>query len=144
MGRPPRQGPPDLLTDTELELMEVLWTLGEGSARGVMEALPPEGRRAYTTVATMLRVLEKKGLVTTRRDGRADIYSPVLSREDYELRSVQVLTRKLFDRPAVWTRRSAPIFSSVPVRPNPAEITPIDPTSEPGSTKISSAAVASQ
>jgi predicted transcriptional regulator len=106
MGRPPRQGPPDLLTDTELELMEVLWTLGEGSARAVMEALPPEGRRAYTTVATMLRVLEKKGLVSTRRDGRADLYLPLLSREDYELRSVQVLTKKLFDRrPAALVRR---------------------------------------
>lgn len=106
MGRPPRQGPPDLLTDTELELMEVLWTLGEGSARAVMEALPPAGRRAYTTVATMLRVLEKKGLVSTRRDGRADIYQPLLSRQDYELRSVQVLTKKLFDRqPVALVRR---------------------------------------
>jgi len=105
MGRPPRQGPPDLLTDTELELMEVLWTLEESSSRGVMEALPPEGRRAYTTVATLLRVLEKKGLVTTRRDGRADIYRPLLSRDEYELRSVRVLTKKLFDRqPAALVR----------------------------------------
>ena len=106
MGRPPRQGPPDLLTDTELELMEVLWSLEESPARGVMEALPPEGRRAYTTVATLLRVLEKKGLVTTRRDGRADVYRPSLSRDDYELRSVRVLTKKLFDRqPAALVRR---------------------------------------
>ena len=106
MGRPPREGPPDLLTDTELELMELLWELGEASAREVMEALPPEGRRAYTTVATMLRVLEKKELVATRREGRADLYRPLLSREDYELRSVRVLTRKLFDRePAALVRR---------------------------------------
>lgn len=106
MGRPPRQAPPELLTDTELELMELLWTLERASAREVMEAQPTESRRAYTTVATMLRVLEKKGLVTTQREGRADVYRPLLSREDYELRSVKVLTKKLFDRqPAALVRR---------------------------------------
>ena len=57
-------------------------------------------------VATMLRVLEKKELVATQREGRADVYRPLLSRDDYELRSVRVLTKKLFDRqPAALVRR---------------------------------------
>ena len=48
-----------LLTETELELMTLLWKLGEGAVNDVMDALPPQRRLAYTSVSTMLRILEQ-------------------------------------------------------------------------------------
>ncbi len=98
MARPPRTEPPKLLTELELELMSILWTLGEGTTRQVLDGLPPERSLALTTVSTVLRVLEKKELVTTRKLGRAHVYLPAVSKTEYERRSLRDLTEKVFDR----------------------------------------------
>lgn len=86
-----------LLTETELELMNLLWHLGEGSVRDVISALPQDRKLAYTSVSTMLRILEQKGVVVARKVGRGHVYKPQLVREEYQARSVHHLVDKVFD-----------------------------------------------
>lgn len=88
-----------LLTEAELELMTTLWDLGEGTVRDVMAQLPPE--RAYTTVSTLLRILEQKGFVSPRAEGRRHVYVPVVPRDGYERRGVRHLLSRLFRGDAV-------------------------------------------
>ncbi len=86
-----------LLTEAELPLMHVLWDRGEGRVRDVLDGLSDEDRApAYTTVATLLRILVDKGFVEARRDGRAWVYSPAVPRDQYERRGVRHLVSRLF------------------------------------------------
>jgi len=66
----------------ELELMEILWSRRDASVRDVVEQL----RRplAYTTVMTTLDRLYKKGLLERRKEQRAFLYSPRLTRQEWE------------------------------------------------------------
>ena len=77
--------PPPALHELESEVMEVVWDLGEASVRTVMDELNRRAskQRKYTTVMTILARLDKKGLLTRRREGRTDFYKPVLSRDQY-------------------------------------------------------------
>jgi BlaI family penicillinase repressor len=66
-------------TDRELEALKVLWDRGEATVRGVCDALNERGAElAYTTVLSLLQVMEQKGLVAHRRDGKAYVYRPLL------------------------------------------------------------------
>ena len=86
-----------LLTETELEMMQVLWSRGEGTVNDVLEGLPPaRADLAYTSVSTILRILEKKGFVDNRKDGRAHIYRPLITQSDYEGRSVNHVVETVF------------------------------------------------
>lgn len=89
-----------LLTDLELSLMAILWDIGEGTARDVVDRLPKGKALAYTTVATVMKILEKKGVVASRMSDRAYVYYPVLTREKYEAKSVQHLVGKIFRSPS--------------------------------------------
>jgi BlaI family transcriptional regulator, penicillinase repressor len=62
------------LTPQELELMKIVWQKGEATVRDVYETLLERRKIAYTTVMTMMRVLEKKGHVKARRENRAFVY----------------------------------------------------------------------
>ena len=77
-------GPP-ALGELEREVMEIVWARGETSVRAVLDAVNAvSGReRAYTTVMTVMANLARKGLLTRRRDGRLDLYSAGMSRDDY-------------------------------------------------------------
>ncbi len=98
-----RQGPMrkrkkgDLLTEVELEFMNELWSLGEGSVRDVLDQLPPERNLAYTSGATILRILDEKGFVKSRKEGKTLVYTPLLQKDNYQTRSLQNLSRTLFD-----------------------------------------------
>jgi predicted transcriptional regulator len=65
--------------------MEQVWAAGESSVREVMEALnrrtPKE--RAYTTYMTIMSRLDKKGMLTRRREGKTDFYRPAFERDEY-------------------------------------------------------------
>ena len=74
----PSSKPP--LTPLELHIIKVLWEIGPSSVQAVQEKLPGE-RLAYTTVQTMLNILQKKGRVVRKLRGKAYQYRPVLSRE---------------------------------------------------------------
>lgn len=68
------------LTETELKLMEVLWSKGASTVADVVTALPSDPPTAYSTALTMLRILEKKGYVRHAKSGRAFVYEPVVDR----------------------------------------------------------------
>lgn len=86
-----------LLTDTELELMLILWKLQEASVHDVIAALPPTRNMAYTTASTIIRILEKKGFVANRKAGKAHLYSPTLSKQEYESRTLGHVVGRLFE-----------------------------------------------
>ena len=65
------------LTDTELEIMHVVWELDGGTVRQVHEILNHQRPLAYTTVMTMMNILEEKGHLRRRKEGRAYRYQPV-------------------------------------------------------------------
>jgi predicted transcriptional regulator len=67
------------LGDLQLQIMKTLWARGEASVAEVHADLGREERYAYTTVATMLRKMEGRGLVTHRTDGRTFIYAPAVA-----------------------------------------------------------------
>src|SRR5262249_44721766 len=67
----PRQ-PSKTFTDKELEIMSVIWERGEATAKEIQEALP--GERHYNSVLTIIRVLERKGHLIHRAEGKAHVY----------------------------------------------------------------------
>ena len=68
------------LTQRELDIMSVLWELGEATASEVRERVDPS--LAYTSVSTMIRTLEMKGYVSHRRgEGKTHVYYPVIDAE---------------------------------------------------------------
>ena len=66
------------LSDTELEVLRILWEHGPGTVRQVNRRL---GRWAYTTVQTLLTRLQKKGYVACDKTGLAHVFQPVVSRD---------------------------------------------------------------
>lgn len=87
----------NLLTEVELEIMNILWSLNEGSVRDVLARLPEERNLAYTSASTMLRILEKKKIVRSRKDGKSHIYIPVLKKQDYEESTLSHVVTNIFD-----------------------------------------------
>ena len=85
-----------LLTEAELELMVLLWASGGGTVREVLDRLPPERTRAYTSVSTILRILEQKGFVRSVKEGRRHRYTPAISRAGYEARNLRHIVGGLF------------------------------------------------
>lgn len=71
------QNPEGKLTNAELEIMHVVWELDGGTVRQVHEILNQQRPLAYTTVMTMMNILEDKGHLTRRKEGRAYRYQPV-------------------------------------------------------------------
>jgi len=86
-----------LLTEVELELMTILWKLCEGSVNDVLGHLPAGRDLAYTSVSTILRILEQKGVVGSRKEGRGHTYFPILAKEQYEATTLQHVVSKVFD-----------------------------------------------
>ena len=70
------------LSQFELEIMEILWKLGEASVREVQDAIQERRRPAYTTVQTIFsRLEEKKAIRRTRKIGNALLFEPLIARE---------------------------------------------------------------
>ena len=68
--------PSPTLTPQELEIMKVVWPRGHATVRDVYEALLQDRKVAYTTVMTMMNVLEKKGHLKKKAEGRSFLYRP--------------------------------------------------------------------
>lgn len=73
---PPTVRPSEL----ELQVLAVLWEHGPQTVRHLLEAMPDGKRRAYTTLLSVLQVMEKKGLVSHTRDGQSYVYRPAVKR----------------------------------------------------------------
>lgn len=73
-------------TDRELEILKVLWEIREGSVREVHSRLVEESGLHFNTIQTQLRIMDGKGLVAHRREGRTLLYRPLRTREQVSSR----------------------------------------------------------
>lgn len=87
----------DVLTEAEQRIMRVLWTRGDSSVREVAEALEATYPVAYNTVLTLLRILTDKGYVSPRQEGRAFIYTPLMSRAEARSQALRKLVSQFFE-----------------------------------------------
>jgi predicted transcriptional regulator len=92
----PRKKSPTL-TEAELRLMDILWEKGNATVNDVVSALPPEQPLAYTTVLTMLRILEQKGYLRHEKQSRAFVYFPVIGRDEARLSAVREVVSRFFN-----------------------------------------------
>jgi BlaI family transcriptional regulator, penicillinase repressor len=85
------------LTPVELELMEILWKISQGTVRDVMAQLPKKRELAYTSVSTILRILQQKKILTAKKtDSRQHVYIPLLSKQKYAAHSVNKIMYQVF------------------------------------------------
>jgi predicted transcriptional regulator len=90
-------------TDRELEALKVLWDRGEATVRDLADAMNAGAKQggddelAYTTVLSLLQVMEQKGLVGHRREGKAYVYVPRAERQSTIRRIASSFLEKVFD-----------------------------------------------
>lgn len=84
------------LSEAQLAVMRALWRAGEAPTARVVEQVGRDRRLAYTTVATMLSRLEKRGLVVSRQEGREKVYRPLVSEDEVQTAMVSGLVSRLF------------------------------------------------
>jgi predicted transcriptional regulator len=77
--------------------MRVLWDKGEATVTDVVGALKEKPKPAYNTVLTLLRILERKGYVTHRKDGRAFVFLPAVGRSDARQSALKLLVNRFFE-----------------------------------------------
>jgi BlaI family penicillinase repressor len=83
------------LTRAEEEIMQVLWDLGQGFVKDVIEELPAP-KPAYNTVSTIVRILEKKGFVSHRAYGKTHEYFPLVSKDVYKKKYLKSFLKRYF------------------------------------------------
>ena len=83
------------LTHSEEETMQAVWRTGEGNIKSFMEQLG--GSLPYTTVASTIKNLEKKGYLSSRLVGNAYLYKPAISEEAYKNKFMGKVVREYFD-----------------------------------------------
>lgn len=81
----------------QLAIMRVLWAQGEGTVTDVQQALEPSHGLALTTIATMLKKMEAKGVVEHRAEGRRFVYRPRVTERGVTRTMVADLADRLFD-----------------------------------------------
>jgi predicted transcriptional regulator len=84
------------LTQAELRLMKVLWTRGESSVADMVSATAEESPLAYTSVLTTIRILEQKGYVTHRQEGRAFFYMASVAEHEAGRSEVRHVLQRFF------------------------------------------------
>lgn len=84
------------LTKAQEEILLVLWDIQEGAVADVVEKLP-EPKPAYTTVATVIKVLEKKNYVGHRKYGNIHVYYPVVTKKAYAKHVLKHAYKGLFN-----------------------------------------------
>lgn len=84
------------LTKAEEQIMQILWTLGEGTVQDVLKGFVEE-IPARTTVATILGILEDKGFVTHRTEGRSNVYKALVTKEKYSKKQLSTFIRDYFN-----------------------------------------------
>jgi predicted transcriptional regulator len=85
------------LTDLELEVMHVVWELERGTVRQVYEVLGERRQIAYTTVMTMMNILEEKEYLKRSKQGRAYVYEPVRPKEEVLSSMVDDFVSRVFE-----------------------------------------------
>jgi predicted transcriptional regulator len=85
------------LTEVELEMMTVIWKHGPCTVHQIIDHLPADRKLAYTSVSTMVRILEQKLFVESTKDGRSHLYRAKVQKEAYEARAVTDVIAKVFE-----------------------------------------------
>ena len=91
---PPKKSP--TLTEAELRLMKMLWQRGESAVGDLVAAMTEGDALAYNSVLTTIRILEKKGYVSHRQEGRAFIYSACVAEDDASKVEVRHVLQRFF------------------------------------------------
>ena len=91
---PPRKS--NTLTEAELRLMKILWRRGESAVTDLVAGLPDGEQLAYNSVLTTIRILEQKGYVTHRQEGRAFVYSPAIAENEASRSEVRHVLNRFF------------------------------------------------
>ena len=91
---PPKKSP--TLTEAELRLMKILWARGESTVNEVAAALPKKNALAYNSVLTTIRILEQKGYVQHRKEGRAFYYVPVVAEAEAGSSEARLVLSRFF------------------------------------------------
>ena len=86
--------PSKLFTDKELEIMKLIWQMGEVTVKDIQEQLP--GTQHYNSVLTIIRVLERKGHLVHRAEGKTFFYSAGESGEKARIRLLRHLIDQVF------------------------------------------------
>jgi predicted transcriptional regulator len=85
------------LTEQELEIMKVVWQLETATVRQVYETMLEHRRIAYTTVMTMMNILEQKGYLKKRQDDRAYVYRPSQPKQQVIRSMVREFVNRVFN-----------------------------------------------
>jgi predicted transcriptional regulator len=91
---PPRKS--NTLTEAELRLMKILWRRGESAVTDLVSALPQDEPLAYNSVLTTVRILEQKGYVAHRQEGRAFVYRPRVAEDEASRSEVRNVLSRFF------------------------------------------------
>jgi predicted transcriptional regulator len=91
---PPKKS--NTLTEAELRLMRILWARGDSAVGDLVAAMPEGAVLAYTSVLTTIRILEKKGYVRHRQEGRAFVYSPCMAEQEASRSEVSHMLQRFF------------------------------------------------
>jgi predicted transcriptional regulator len=84
------------LTEAELRLMKILWARGESAVGELVAAMPEGAALAYNSVLTTIRILEQKGYVRHRQEGRAFLYSPCVAEQEASRSEVRHMMQRFF------------------------------------------------
>ncbi|HVC47975.1 MAG TPA: BlaI/MecI/CopY family transcriptional regulator [Terracidiphilus sp.] len=91
---PPKKS--NTLTEAELRLMKILWRQGESAVTDLVAAMPEGETLAYNSVLTTIRILEQKGYVTHRQEGRAFLYTPAVAEHEAGRSEVRHVLSRFF------------------------------------------------
>jgi predicted transcriptional regulator len=91
---PPRKS--ITLTEAELRLMRLLWARGESAVSDLVAAMPEGETLAYTSVLTTVRIMEQKGYVRHRQEGRAFLYSPCFEEQEASRSEIRHMMQRFF------------------------------------------------
>ncbi len=84
------------LTEAELRLMKILWNRGESGVSDLVAAMPDGEALAYNSVLTTVRILEQKGYVEHRQEGRAFVYWPCVAEHEASRSEVRHVLSRFF------------------------------------------------
>ena len=86
------------LAEAEWEVMDGVWQLDRRvTVRDIVDYLYPNGEKAYTTVQTIMNILFNKGVLNRQKIGKANVYTPILSREDEARDETRTLVSRMFE-----------------------------------------------
>ena len=85
------------LTKAEEQMMHLLWGLGEGTVQDVIASIKEGKQPSRTTVSTIIRLLEEKGAVGHRAEGRGYFYYPLLKKEEYSHNQLKDFIKRHFN-----------------------------------------------